>query len=322
MNRITARGLFLFVAMSVMINALSVEARAEKRIGVLMFSEEVRYSEVRKGIMDQLKKDGFLEPAVKFTIENAGSSKAKATELAQKFAEARMDLIFTIGTSAAIPVAKAIKDVPIVFSLVYDPVETGIAEGWKSSGNNTTGASSRVPMLMLVNSLKRIAPVKRLAVLYTPGEKHTEIILKELQKLEVDSKIRVVPVIITKKEDAVQVLTAVLRTVDAISLPGSSVYYSSIPEIMDMAAKAKVITVTHIEEYVDKGALLGICPNPYLIGLLAGEKAVKILRGAKPSSIPIEPLKKFDVILNKKTATAGEFKIPPDFMKMVTKTIE
>jgi ABC-type uncharacterized transport system substrate-binding protein len=55
---------------------------------------------------------------------------------------------------------------------------------------------------------------------------------------------------------------------------------------------------------------------------LAGEKAAKILRDAKPSSIPIEFPKKVELILNMKSAKAGQFRIPPDFMKKVTSTIE
>src|SRR3990172_1390553 len=138
MNTITIRRLFLFVALALMINLFSGEARAEKKIGVLMFSEETRYGEASKGMMDQLKEEGFGEPKVKFIIQNAGGNKAMASELAQKFAEAKMDLIIAIGTSAAIAAAKETKDVPIVFSMVYDPVEAGIANDWKSSGNNIT----------------------------------------------------------------------------------------------------------------------------------------------------------------------------------------
>jgi len=78
---------------------------------------------------------------------------------------------------------------------------------------------------------------------------------------------------------------------------------TNVPIIVDIAIKAKVVTISHLEDMVEKGALLGVCANPYLIGRLAGEKAAKILRGAKPSSIPIEPLKKFDLIINKKSLT-------------------
>jgi putative ABC transport system substrate-binding protein len=65
-----------------------------------------------------------------------------------------------------------------------------------------------------------------------------------------------------------------------------------------------------------------VVPNSYLIGRLAGEKAVRIFLGAQPSSIPIETLKQFDVIINLKTAKTGGFQVPPDFMKTVGRVIE
>ena len=300
----------------------SVEARAEKRIGILMFSEESRYNEAAKGMMDKLAEEGFGKPGTTFIIENAGGNKAKAAELAQKFAEAKMDLIFTLGTSATIAVARQIKDVPIVFGVVYDPVEAGIALDWKSSGNNTTGASSQVSMSQLVNVLKKFAPVKRLAVLYTPGEKNSELQLKDIKGIQDASQIKVVPVPLAKEEDIANILPDVARTSDAIFLSGSSIVGTNVAIIVDIATKAKVPTITHLDDLVEKGALLGVCANPYLLGRLAGEKAVKILKGAKPLSIPIESGKKLDLILNMKTAKKGQFQIPPKFMKTVTKTIE
>ena len=314
---------FSVIAMVFLVVTLfSVEAGAEKRIGILTFSEEVRYYDTQEGIMDQLKKDGFGEPAVRFTIENAKGSKAKTAELVQKFAAAKMDLIFTIGTTATIAVTREIKDVPVVFGMVYDPVEAGVAKDWKSSGNNTTGASPKVPMSRLVSSLKELAPVKKLAVLYTPGEKNTEIQLKELQKLQANSQFKVIPVILANKEEVPQTLSSVVHTVDAIYLTGSGIVGETVPIIVDIANKAHVVTITHLDDLVEKGALLGICANSNLVGHLAGRKAVLILKGAKPSSIPIEIEKKLDFILNMKTVKAGQFRIPPDFMKLVTRTIE
>lgn len=322
MKRISVNKMFLCITLFLAAVLFSAEARAEKKIGILSFSEEPRFGEVQKGILDQLKKGGFGESAAKYTIENAKGSKAKTAELVQKFAAGKFDMIITIGTTATVVAAKAIKETPLVFSLVYDPVESGISKGWKSSGNNTTGSSTQVSMSLLVNRMKLIAPVKSLAVLYTPGEKHTEVMLKELQKLQAESQFKVVPIILSKKEDITQVLPEIVRTVDAIALTGSSVQYASISEIVDMASKAKVVTITHIEEFVEKGVLLGVSPDPHMIGQLAGEKAVKVLKGAKPSSIPIEPLKKFDTLLNKKTATASQIQIPPALLKQVTRTIE
>lgn len=322
MDRIAIRMLFLFVASAFIITLLSTEARAEKRIGVLLWSEEPHFTNGLKGVMDQLRREGFGEPAVRYTIENARRSKAKAVEVIQGFAEARMDLIVTLGTSATMVAARVVKDVPIVFSTVYDPVEAGISNDWKSSGNNTTGSSTWIPMSSIVNILREFAPVKRLAVIYTPGERNSELQLLELQKLQEDFRIKIIPIILNRREDAAHTVSEAVPTVDAIYLTGSSIVGATVPLIVDIANKSKVVTVTHLDDLVEKGALLGVCANSYAIGRLAGKKAVKVLRGSKPSSIPIEPEKKPDIILNRKTAMAGGFRVSPSFMNRVTKTIE
>jgi putative ABC transport system substrate-binding protein len=316
MNRIKIP--WIIVALVFMSNPVSAQARGEKKIGVLMFSEERRYRETMNGITEQLKKEGFREPDVKLTIENARDSKAKLAELVHRYASAKMDLIIAIGTPAATIAAREIKDVPIVFDMVYDPVEAGIAKDWKSSGNNTTGSCTKIPISMIMNILKELAPVKRLGVLYTPGERNSELQLLELQKVQAEAGIKVVPVIMTNKEDAAQTLWGVMRMVDALYLTGSTVVGATVPMIVEMANKGKVITLSHLADLVEKGALLGVGVDPYLVGRLAGKKAARVLKGAKPSAIPIEVEKKTNIILNVKTAKAGQFQIPPSFLTKVS----
>jgi putative ABC transport system substrate-binding protein len=316
------RLLVVIAAVFVLSALLSGQARAEKKVGVLIWSEESRYSDSKNGIMEQLKKGGFGENAVKFTVENAGGNKAKAAEFAQKFNAAKLDMIIVVGTSAAVAVAREIKAVPIVFSMVYDPVDAKIADDWKSSGNNTTGASPRVPMSKLVSTLKQLAPVKKLAVLYTPGEKNSETQLKEIQAVQNEMQVKVVPVPLTSKGSVSSIISEVTSAADAIYLSGSSIVGESVADIIDIANKAKIITVTHLDDFVDKGVLLGVCANPYKVGSLAGEKAVKVLKGAKPSSIPIESLKSLDVIVNMKSAKAGQIQVSPAFLKSATKVIQ
>ena len=301
---------------------LSTEAQAERKIGVLMFSEEARYIEAFKGIKDKLREGGFGEPKTTFIVEQAGANKARAAEVVHKFATEKLDLVITLGTSSTIAVIREIQDVPIVFSVVYDPVEAGIAKDWKSSGNNTTGCSSKVPMPRLMESLKNFTQVKRLAVLYTPGEKNSESVLKDLQRIEANYKIKVIPAPLAEIKEVDQLLPEVLHTADAVYVTGSNLVDSQVSIIADMATKAKVITITHLDDLVEKGVLLGVCADAYSMGQLAGERAVKILKGGKPSAIPIEASKKSNVILNMKTAKKGQFQIPPELAKTITRRIE
>jgi putative ABC transport system substrate-binding protein len=298
------------------------KAFAETKVGIFLWSDEKRYTETRDGMLAALKKEGFMEPKVKFVQENAGGNKAKAAEIAKKFNGNGYSLILVLGTSAAVALAKEVRDVPIVFGRVYDPVEAKLALGWKSSGNNTTGTCTKQPMSIPLARLKQLAPVKRLAVLYTSGEKNSEIVLKELQAEQAASGIKIIPVPIASKDDAVRLLDDVVRSVDAIYLTAGSSIDKAFSIIVETATKAKVITVTNVEERVEKGVLFGVYCEATAEGKLAGEKAVKVLKGAKPSSIPIETLKQPDIIVNMKTAKAAGVQVPPSLLKSATRVIE
>ena len=313
---------FLAAVVFLLATLLSVNAWAEKQIGFLLFSEESRYTEAAKGIKDKLSKAGYTESNTHYIIAKAAANKAKALELVQEFSREKLDLIITIGTSATVIVANEIKDVPIVFSVIYDPVEAGIAKSWKSSGNNTTGSSTKVPIVKVLESLKLLRPVKRLAVLYTSGEKNSEAVVRDLQNVQVKLGIKIIPVIVSTNDDIDQIFPQVLSNVDGVYITGSNMVDSRIRTIVDMANKAGVITVSHLDDLIEKGVLVGVCADAYSVGSLAGEKAVKILHGAKPSSLPIGLPEKFEVMLNMKTVKNGHFPIPPEFMKTVTKKIE
>jgi len=315
-------GLSIFVILTCLTVGFSNAAMAEVKIGILTFSDESRYMDAQKGILERLKELGYAEPKISFMMDISGANKAKAAELVQKYATAKLDLIFTLGTSITIPLAREIKDVPLVFSVIYDPVDSGVAQSWQSSGNNTTGTSTKIPMGKVMDALLAFVPVKRLAVLYTRGEKNSELQLKDLQGVQAAYNFEIIPVPLTRKEDILQIVPEVARTADALYITGSNLVGAEISTIVDIATQAKVVTVTHLDDMVVKGVLLGVTSDTYQLGRMAADKAVKILQGAKPASLPIETLKEFTLVLNMKTARAGQYQIPPAFLKMVKKKIE
>lgn len=316
--------LFIFYVI-VQITMIAMPAGAglpEKRIGILFWNKAPRYTDAKNGIMDQLKNEGFEEPAVQFFIVNADGNKAKAVEAVQTFTVEKMDMIISLGTSATLVVTRDVKYVPVVFSSVFDPVASKIAKSWESSDNNTTGVSNWVALAMTLTHLKELAPVKTLAVLYTASELNSVVQLKELQDLQADFQIKIIPVPLTTLEDVSQLLPEVMRGVDALYFSGSNVVDKAATVIVDMATKARVITITHIDDLMDKGVLLGVCANSYSVGRLTGEKAAKVLRGEKPAAIPLGRLEQLEVTINMRTAKAGGFQLSPSFMKSVTKVIE
>jgi len=301
---------------------LCAETHAEKKIGILLWNKQPRYLQNVKGLRDSLKQQGFGEPAVTFTIESANGNKLTAVKKARQFVSEKMDMVITVGTTATVIAANEIKNIPLVFVMVWDPVSSNVAKSWKSSGNNTTGASSRTSGPDLLLALKHFPQVKTVAVLYTPGEKNSEIQVKEFMAEQDKMQIKIVPVPLNESAIVQPLVSDVASHVDAICLAGSSVIGDNLAIIVEIATKRGVITASQSEDLVESGALLGITVDPYTIGRLAGKKAALVLNGAKPSSIPIESGQKFDLLLNRKTATAGQFQIPKSIMKAVTRIVE
>jgi putative tryptophan/tyrosine transport system substrate-binding protein len=180
-----------------------------------MFSNALRYHEAVNGIRDVLDKAGYRKPHTEIIMENAMGNKAKMAELVRQFAEAKLDLIFALGTSAEVPTAREIKEVPLVFSDVYDPVEAGIAKSWRSSGNNATGVSNKIPMDRIMKRLVQFTSVKRLAILYTIGEKNSESELHDLQTVHSRFSIDLLPAPMASRED----IEAILPEVGGFFIP-------------------------------------------------------------------------------------------------------
>jgi len=312
------------VVMAVMLAAIVARpvVAAEKRVAILLWNSQPRYEQCRQGLLEALKAEGFKEPETAFVVEQANGSRTAVREIAHRFSEGHMDLVVPIGTSAAAAVAEEIKDVPVVFAMVFDPVASGIAHDWSSSGNNTTGASSKTSTPKLLDALRQLTTGKKLGVLYTPGEKNSEAQLRELLALGKEYELEAVSLLLASRVDVVPTLARATGAVDAIVLTGSSVVGDMVGQIVALASKARIITATQSDDHVDKGVLVGVTVNPTAVGRLAGEKAAKVLRGARPASIPIEALKTSEIVLNLKTAKATGIEVPAALRKAAARVIE
>ena len=300
---------------------LALPLRAATRVGILLFGEATSYFDSARGVTDALREAGFREPETTFVVERAGSNKAAASEIAHRFAREGFSLVVALGTSAAVAAAREMSETPVVFARVYDPVDAGIVRSLASSGNNTTGMSARVPMERVVEALLLARPVRRLAVLYTPRERNSASQLRDLLAVQASTGIKVVPVPVASDEEIRIVLPRLLKTVDAIYVTGSNVVGQSVSAIVEAGIRGNVVTVTHLEEMVARGVLLGVAGDGYDEGRLAGARAVRVLRGESPSSVPIGQPTRFDLLLNIATAGKGDFRLPAPFLAAVTRKL-
>lgn len=138
---------------------------------------------VRKGVLDELKAQGFEEGKnLTVDFQSAQGSTANAAQIAKKFAGDNPDVIVAIATPSAQSVVAATKTIPVVYSAVTDPVAAKLVSSWEPSGTNVTGVSDELPLEPQIDLMKKIVPtVKNIGYVYSPGEVNSTTVLEQLK---------------------------------------------------------------------------------------------------------------------------------------------
>jgi len=312
---------FLILA-AVFVFSREALAQEKIKIGILKISAAPHYETGVKGILQEFKKSGYDENRVKFDIRDAGGSMEKSSEIAGEFKKEAVDLVMSLGTVAAMGVSNAIKDIPVVFALVYDPLSAGLIKSWENSGNNVTGISNWVNIYSLVQVLRYVCPAKKIGVLYAQDEKNTIFQLEEFKKLQKEMGFEVVEANINKLEDLKPVLFSLYGRIDALYVGGETLLSAGIKDIVEDTIKYKIPTIAILQERLEAGVLFSVSSNSLENGELAAKKAIQVLEGAKPSDIAVEYLKKFDIGVNLKTAKLMGINIPVNLLEITSNAIK
>ncbi len=127
-----------------------------------------------------LQSGGFGEDKLKIFKQTPNADKMSLTNSLRRAEAAGATLIVTYGSQATAIAQDELKNTPLLFADVYDPVALGTVKTLAAPGTDASGATSKTDLGMLIDSLIAIKPVKTVGVLYTKGEKGSEQQLAEL----------------------------------------------------------------------------------------------------------------------------------------------
>jgi putative ABC transport system substrate-binding protein len=213
---------------------------------------------------------------------------------------------------AATQAAKdATKSVPIVFTLVGDPVGAGIVASLAQPGGNVTGISSLQTELVAkrLEVLKTLAPaVRRVWLIYYGVDLSTTPMVRKALEAAQRMKLEVVPKGVLDASDLRRVLREVRRD-DAVLTPEGSSPDLAIA-IIEQSLALKVPAVFGTALWVGYGGLMSYGPDYYAQGVQAAALVAKIRRGARPQDLPVEGAEKIDLAVNLKTADLLGLTVP------------
>lgn len=235
-------------------------------------------------------------------------------------------LLVAVTTPVAQAAAKTTRQIPIVFSIVSDPVGSGLVASLARPGGNVTGVSNMLPALSgkLLELVRELFPsTSRVAMLWNPDNPAKEIEAEELRAAA--RKLNLAP-----GEFPTRTLAEIegVLTRDAKGRPTVLVILADTltdanrKRIAELALLGRIAVVSNLASHTEAGGLLSYQPDYAALNRRVGALAGKILKGAAPADLPVELPAKFELLVNKGASKVLGIAIPPSILLRADRVIE
>ena len=256
----------------------------------------------------------------------AGGDLDRLAELADDLVKRKVDVLVAASTPAIGAAQKATATIPIVVANANDPVGSGFADNLGRPGHNITGLSSLSTDLgpKVVEMLLTVAPkVARVAILANPTNSSNAAIVKSLQAALQEAKVASLAVEaaqIIEIEKAFSIMGQ--QNADAVIVAADTVFVEQRQQIAELTSKYRLPSMFSFREHVEAGGLMSYGQSLADGYRRAATYVDRILKGASPSSLPIEQSTKLELVVNLKAARALGLTVPPSLLARADEVIE
>jgi len=309
-------------------NAEQPDGDAEQsfRIAISQYVEHPSLDATREGFIAALK-DAGLEEGVNLTIDynNAQADSTNNLSIAQKIAADKNDLVLAIATPSAQSVAQMVKDTPVLFAAVTDPLAAKLVDSMEAPSGNVTGASDTNPAAVqqLMDFIAEHFPdVKTVGIIINEGETNAVVMAENAEQQLAKHGIQAVRAAVANTSEVKQAAESLVGRADAFFITLDNTVVSGVDAVIQVANENDIPFFSSDRDTVERGAFATVGFKYFDHGYQAGQMAVEILKnGKKPSELAVTLPDKLDFILNLKAAAEQGIDVT-DEMKAVVQDPE
>jgi putative ABC transport system substrate-binding protein len=245
--------------------------------------------------------------------------------IAQELANLDFDVVYVLGTQAAVAAARAIHDIPIVFASVAYPVAMGLVRSLWDPGTHRTGVANPSDMLCRkrIQILKEVFPKsRRVAVFHNSRHAVEALMLAAIEDACARLKLSVVLLEVRSEKD-IPITFEALRGMhpDMLYVIESPLSFVHRSQIVQQAARERLATMYGFSEFADAGGLMSYSFNLAELVRASAVFVHKVFSGENASKIPIEVPAKLELVINLKTAKGLGLTIPPSVLRRADRVI-
>ncbi len=307
--------------------ARAQQAAVVQRIGFLSDESRSLGSTAVELIAKSLHDLGYVEGRnIVFESRYADGKNDVLAGFVAELIRIRVSVIIAVGTPATRAAKNVTDTIPIVFSRIADPLALGLVTSLARPTGNLTGvsvitqdlAAKRLEMLVDL-----IPGIKRVGVLWDPIFASAPLELKEIESAARALNIEVQPSAARSVEELEAAVQAVVgQRGQALFVVPGLVFTEQRQRVAEIAIRNRLPTMLSRREHVEAGGLMSYGTSYSDMYRLAATYVDKILKGAKPSDLPIEQPTKFELAINLKTAKALGITFPMTIQARADQVIE
>ena len=258
---------------------------------------------------------------VAFELRAADGAAGQLPRLARETVDSGVDLIVAAGTAAALAALEATAAVPIVFVSVPDPLAAGVVRNLVRPGGNVTGIadSSRELVRARLELLRDVASgARRIGYLTTaPGSAGIE---EDALRVAAALRLSLLPVAVSAPEDLPGAID-LMPDAEAWFVADSLRVFGRSDVVAPFADQARPVVYPN-STFVWAGGLMSCGASALGQARRAAWYVDRILRGAQPGTVPVEPPAQFETVVNLRVARAQNIAIPQPVLQRADEVIE
>ena len=319
--------LFVVARLAVAVIAEAQQPAKITRIGYLdAVSLSVNAARV-EAFRQSLRKLGYVEGKNIFIEWRSADGKLdRLPALAAELVHLKVDIIVTGGRSATRAAKEATSTIPIVMTQETDPVANGFVASLARPGGNITGLSTLAPELSgkQLELMKEIIPkLSRVAVFGSSTSPGNAQLLTEVELAARAFKVQLQYLDVLDPKDIETAFRAASNgRADGVLVLNSAVFSSRRPQLVDLALKSRLPAIYWSSDFVEDGGLMTYSTSVTDLNRRAATYVDKILKGAKPTDLPVEQPTKFELVINLKAAKQIGLTIPPNVLARADRVIK
>ena len=283
---------------------------AKKVVAIATFVSHPALDSLLDNVKKELASQGFKDGQnIKLEVRNASGQMPVVVSLVNELAGLNPAVSVGITTPVAQAMAKTAKG-PFVFAAVTDPVGAGLVKSLLTPEENVSGASDAWPYSDQLKLIKEISPsVKRLAVIFNPGEAASQFGMKEIRRFAPQYGFEIIDGPVNSTGEVFAVAETVAANADAIFLSSDATAISGVSAAARVAMKRKIPLYVGDSGTVEKGGVAAVSIGYDQLGVETGKIVARMLRGEKHIPVVI-PDGKSSVVVNTKAAQLMGVTIP------------